>query len=251
MAFDRAIRQYKGNPLQPVHPGAKWTPVNLAPNTYFARGRLLGQITNTANDVQTATSTGGATGGLVRVAFAHPMSGMMGTFDLLYNSTATQAATAIKALAGQTAYTVTGGPLNTTPLVFTAAGPFVAMPILLMAVRNNLLTGGTAPAVTFVKTTNGRSRGTFAPYTPGASDGSEVAKGILMYEAATDSGGSITFGPVAVEGYAGEVYPDAPMYVDGTFDTKELFGLDAAAVAALGGRIVKGTIADGDLCIVG
>jgi hypothetical protein len=187
----------------------------------------------------------------VRIAFAHPMSGMMGTFDLLYNSSAAQAQTAIRALAGQTAYTVTGGPWPATPLVFTAAGPFVGMPILLMSVRSNLLTGGANPTVTFVKTTHGRSRGTFAPYTPGAADGSEVARGILQYEAATDSAGNITFGPVALEGYAGEVSPDAPMFVEGTFDTKELVGLDAAAVAALGGRIVRGTIADGELYIAG
>jgi hypothetical protein len=251
MVFDRSIRSFQGVGLVPLFPGGKWSPVNLAPNTYFARARVLGQITNAANDVQTATVTGGPTGGLVRVRAAHPMSGAIGTFDLPWNATNVVAQSAIRGLMGPTNYNVTGGPWPGTPLVFTAAGQFVSMPILLMVVSENLLTGGAAPAATFVKTTHGRSKGTFAPYVPGNADGSEVAKGLLQYECATDSAGNITFGPRAVEGYAGEVRPDAPMWVEGTFDTKEIVGLDAAAVAAMGGRIVRGSLADGDLYIAG
>lgn len=251
MPFDRSIRAFKGVPLVPLFPGGKWSPVNLAPNTYFARGRVIGQISNAANDVQTGTVTGGPTGGLVRVMAAHPMSGAKGTFDLPFNASAAVAQGAIRALMGITEYVVTGGPWPATPLVFTAAGRFVQMPILLMTVSENLLTGGAAPAAAFVKTTHGRSKGTFAPYLAGNADGSEVAKGLLQYECATDSAGNITFGPRAVEGYSGEVRPDAPMWVEGTFDTKEIVGLDAAAVAAMGGRIVRGSVADGDLYIAG
>jgi hypothetical protein len=51
---------------------------------------------------------------------------------------------------------------------------------------------------------------------------------------------------VAVEGYNGEVECYATSYVSGYFDTKELVGLDAAAVADLG-KLIRGTLADGIL----
>lgn len=250
-AFDRSIRAFKGVGLVPLFPGGKWSPVNLAPNTYFARGRVLGQINNSANDVQTGTMGGGPTGGFARIMAAHPMSGAKGTFDLPFNASAAVAQGLIRSLMGVTEYVVTGGPWPGTPLVFTAAGRFVSMPILLMTMSENFLTGGVLPGVTFVKTVHGRSKATFAPYVAGNADGSEVAKGLNQYECATDSAGNITFGPRAVEGYSGEVRPDAPMWVEGTFDTKELIGLDAAAAAAMGGRIVRGSVADGDLYISG
>jgi hypothetical protein len=251
MAFDRSIRRYMmGNGVIPLFPGGKWSPVNLAPNTYFAKGRVLGQITGSANDVQTFTMAGGPTGGHVTVRGAHPASGAFGTFELPWNATATQARDAIRALFGATSFNVTGGAWPGTPLVFTAAGEFVGMPILLFTVDNSALTGGADPEATVAHTTIGRSACTMAPYLNANADGSEVARGVCQYECSTDSAGNITFGPAAIEGYAGEVFPDAPMWVEGTFNCADLVGLDANAVGDLG-RLVRGDVSTGEIYITG
>jgi hypothetical protein len=80
-------------------------------------------------------------------------------------------------------------------------------------------------------------------YADGNSDGTEVARGIAMYDFTTDSNGKVT---IANESLV--KYDTAPIYKAGTFRTTELTGLDAAAVADLG-RIVGGSVADGVLRI--
>lgn len=246
MAIDNSIRTYTANPLMPLYPGSKMLPVNLAANTKFPKGVILGQVSTPVNDVQTLTVTGAPTGGLVRIRAYNPYSGGSATFDLVWNSTAAAAQTAIRAQLG-ISVSVTGGPLPGTPLVFTFHTYFAFMPVTLMVVDTSLLTGGT-PATTIVKTTNGASKGTFGAYASGNADGTQVARCILQYQCATDSSGRITFGPLAIEGYNGEVFPDAPAFVGGFFDTKELVGLDQAAVDAMG-FLKSGTIADGVLCL--
>lgn len=249
MPFDRSIRQYTGVHLVPIiRTGKEYElPVNLAPNTYFARGRVLAQYNASANDVQTVTVTGTPTGGDVLFTLANPYSGAFGTFAVPYNATSTVAQTAIRALAGATEFTVGGGAWPGTPLVFTAAGRYANMPILLMKVTSRL-TGGTTPAVTIAKTTNGRSKGTYGWAADGGSAGLDVARCIISYECTTDSAGNITLGAYAQEGYAGEVFPDVPAWHAGVFDTKELVGLTATMVPQLG-RLTSGTVADGHLAI--
>lgn len=249
MPLNRALMTYSGQKLLPIYRPemADELPVNLAPNTRFRRGQIVGQITGSANDVQTLTITGTPTGGTLTVLVRNPNSGGWGTFSLPYNATATVAQGLIRALLGPH-ITVTGGPLPTTALVFTASGSLINMPLHLMTIDANLLTGGTAPAGAFVKTTNGRSKATFAPRVSGASDGSQISKAIIPYECSTDSAGLVTFGPIAVEGYAGEVFRAAPAYVRGYFDTKTLIGLDATGVGELG-RLVSGSVADGVLLV--
>ena len=249
MPFDRAIRQYTGRHLVPIYRTGKEyeLPVNLAPNTYFAFGRVLGQYNTSANDVQTVTVTGGPTGGYVRMSLANPYSGAFGTFDLPYNVTSAQAQVLIRALVGSAEYAVSGGPFPATPLVFTAAGRYAAMPILTMK-ATSFLTGGSTPAVAVAKTTNGRSKGTYGWAADGGSGGLDVARCVVSYECTTDSGGNITMGAYAQEGYAGEVFPDVPAWHAGVFDTKELVGLSAAMVGQLG-RLTSGVLADGQLAI--
>jgi hypothetical protein len=253
MDWDASIRRYNPVKLLPLYSGANYRErhVNLAPNTYFARGRVLGQVTNSANDVQTLTMGAGPTGGFARVRIAHPMSGAFATFDLPYNATNAVAQGLIQARVGSGNYTVTGGAWPGTPLVFTAAGQFVGMPVLLFTVES-FLTGPGAPYTpTVAKTTNGRSQGTAAPYAAANADGSQVARAVMPWECATDSAGNITLGPKAQEGYRGEVFPSVPVYIGGlTLDTKELVGLDQAAVDSLG-RISWGTLADGELELIG
>jgi hypothetical protein len=249
MPFDRAIRQYTGRHLVPViRTGKEYElPVNLAPNTFFALGRVLAQYNASANDVQTSTITGGPTGGDVLFTLANPHSGAIGTFRVPYNATNVVAQTAIVGLAGAGNYTVGGGPWPGTPLVFTAAGRYANMPVLLMKVAS-FLTGGTAPAVTIAKTAHGRSKGTYGWAADGGAAGLDVARCIISYACTTDSAGNITLGEYAQEGYAGEVFPDVPAWHAGVFDTKELVGLTATMVPQLG-RLTSGTVADGQLAI--
>lgn len=248
MPLDRSIRRYSGRKLAALYDplSAHEFPVNLASATRFVMGRLLGQYTTTANDVQTLTVTGTPTGGSLTIRAWHPASGASGTFVLPYNASAATAQTLIRALLGNH-ITVTGGPLPGSALVFTASGAFVNMPLTLMTIELNALTGGATPGggATIVKTTHGRSRGTYGLFTPGNADGTQIARAIMSYECTTDTGGNITFGPVAIDGYHGETFPDAPAYTRGYFDTKEIVGDIAAAITSGFGRIHTGSVADG------
>ncbi len=249
MPLNRSLLIYSGQKLLPLHKPeeADEQAVNLAPNTRFRRGQVVGQVTGSANDVQTITVTGGPAGGTVTILLRDPRSGAWGTFVLPYNATNTVAQGLIRALLGPNVV-VTGGPLPGTPLVVTASGSLVNMPIHLMSVESSALTGGTTPALTIAHTTLGRSAATFAPYLDTNSDGTQVAKGVIAYECSTDSGGWITPGPVAIEGVVGESTKDAPMYIKGYFRTSDLIGLDAAAVTDLG-RLVNGTVSNGEIWI--
>src|SRR4051794_7256580 len=75
-------------------------PVNLAPNTTYARGRVLGHVANPADEVQTLTVTGGPTGGQVTVNARHPYSGVVGDIVLPYNASSAVAQAAGRTLFG-------------------------------------------------------------------------------------------------------------------------------------------------------
>jgi hypothetical protein len=248
MNFDGGTRIYTGRKLVPLYDPlrANELPVNLVPNVRFERGRILGHITTPTNDVQTITITGTPTGGEAIIAYQEPYGGGTGLFTLPYNANAATAQALIRAVVGPHV-TVTGGALPGTPLVVTASGSFVYMAIGLMSVVSHTLSGGTNPAITIAHTTIGGNTGQFGHYdAAGPDNGLRTARRINAYEATTNSAGDITFGPVAVEGYHGEVFPGATAYVSGYFDTKELVGLDATAVGQLG-RLIHGTVADGVL----
>jgi hypothetical protein len=81
------------------------------------------------------------------------------------------------------------------------------------------------------------------PYVDANADGTQVAKGIAMYDFTTDGSGKVT-----IANETNVTYDTAPVYLAGTFRTTELTGLDAAGVADLG-RLVAGSVADGVLRI--
>lgn len=247
MNFDGSINIYSGRKLVPLYKPDKADelPINLVPNTRYERGRILGFLDAAVNDVQTLTITGTPTSGNVVVRAFDPFGGGSGTFILPFNASAATAQALVRAVLGPH-ITVTGGDLPGTALVFTGSGSFLGMPINLMQVESSTLAGGTTPAAAIVHTTIGANKGQAGKYDDAASNGLQVARAINAYEVAVDSGGNVTFGPVAVEGYNGEVFPAATAYVSGYFDTKELYGLDAAAVADLG-RLIRGSVADGVL----
>lgn len=238
-------RRYATAKLMPLYcpDEAVELPINLAPSTVFAKGRVLGQVTSGGNEVQTLTVTGTPTGGSVTVTVVNPLTGITYTFDVPYNSSAATAQTAARAVLGANV-TVTGGALPGATLIFTFNGDLASLPVMPMTVNAAALTGGTTPAATFARTTTGRTANTYANYVDGNSDGTEVARCILSYDCATDAGGNITMGTVAGASARGETYKDTPAYFMGIFLTTDLLGLDAAAVVDFG-RLWSGTAANG------
>lgn len=219
-------------------------PINLAPNSSFVRGTVLGQTTTAANEVQTVATTGTPTGGTIGMALIHPITGQTLSFTLAFDSSAAAAQTAIRAQTGANV-TVTGGPLP-TGLVFTFNTDFASLPITPM-VATSALTGGTSPAVTVTRTTTGVTANTYGTYADAGSGGLDTARCILAYDCVTDGAGYVTLGTVAAgAGERGAVSRDTPAYFVGIFKTTELTGLTAAAVADLG-RLFSGTAADGVL----
>jgi hypothetical protein len=82
--------------------------------------------------------------------------------------------------------------------------------------------------------------GQLKAYADANSDGSGVAAGILR-DACVVASGVIT----VRDEHGGGVVQSVPVYYGGVFKTSELTGLDAAAVADLGGKLISGTVADG------
>ena len=237
-------RRHSAIHLLPLHGPEKAVelPVNLAPNTVFARGRVLGQLSASANEVQTLTVTGGPTGGTVTATVVHPITGQTLTFDLPYNATNATAQASARAVLGANV-TVTGGPLPGTPISFTFNNDFGSIPVHPMTVAS-ALSGGTNPAAAIARTTAGATANTFANYNDANSDGTQTARCILSYDCATDAGGNVTLGNGA--GDRGESSKDVPAYFIGIFLTTDLMGLDANGVADLG-RLLSGTPANGVL----
>jgi hypothetical protein len=240
MPMQTSILSLKTNKLLPLYRNAYALelPINLGPGAVFARGTVLGQVTGSANDVQTITM-GTATGGSFTLTINTPLSsGVTAGINISGISNATIQA-AILAVVGTGNAVVTGAG----PYVVTFQGALANMPVTLSVITSSV-TGGTAP--TIAKTTTGRTANTYIGYLTGAGDGSQVAKCILPYDCATDGSGNITLGAAATGGFYGETVQSIDAYFRGIFDTTQLVGLDAGAVAQLG-RLWSGTAAAGVL----
>jgi hypothetical protein len=217
-------------------------PVNLAPNTSFVRGTVLGQTTSAANAVQTLTVTGTPTGGSITITVVHPITGQTLTFDVPYNASTATTQAAIRATAIGANVTVTGaGVLPGNTHIFTFNTDLASMPVPLMTVTTNALTGGTTPAATIANTTTGVTANSFGTYADGGAGGLDTARCILAYDCVTDGGGNVTLGTVTAGlGERGYTEKYAQAYFKGTFKVTDLTGLTAAAVADLG-RLLSGT----------
>ena len=91
--------------------------------------------------------------------------------------------------------------------------------------------------------------GAFAAYVDGNNDGTQVARGIAMYDMATDASGNITLGGASGGGAQGETYLVAPIWLSGAFRCEDLTGLDANAVTDLG-RLAVGNTTSGLLHVI-
>jgi hypothetical protein len=93
------------------------------------------------------------------------------------------------------------------------------------------------------------SPGTYAAYASGNTDGTQNPKGLLQYSCVVDGSGNVT-----LAGEFGQTQLGVPMYVGGgaIFDTTQLSvsgggAITTAVITALGGSLVEGTAAAGQL----
>jgi hypothetical protein len=227
---------------------AKSLPVNLAANTNFARGTVLGELAGTNEQVQVAI-TGGPTGGTFTLTF-----GAQTTAAIPYGASALQVQDALEALStiGDGNIAVTGGWTGGGAvflLEFRAALGATDVGAVTGSVAS--LTGGT-PAIAITVPRNGAAGtpGTWAAYDNDLTTGAGIARAILPYDVQTDGSGNITFSATGsqVGGEFGQQSKSVDVYVIGIFRTTELVGLDSVAVGQMG-RLLSGTVADGILAI--
>ena len=82
------------------------------------------------------------------------------------------------------------------------------------------------------------SNGLLYAYNDALTDGTNVAVGILEYATKTDSSGNAFFGDSTTASSLNVPHQTVPYFVSGTFDTADLTGYDAAALADLNGRVL-------------
>lgn len=240
--------------LQPLFSGEeKFVNIGLKVSSTFVQGTVMGELT-VANDVQTITGT--ASGGTFTVTVTIPGNAAVTTAALAYNVATADLQIALRALVaglfipgtngettvGTAGFTVSGSA--GTSYVITAAGTLVSTFLPIFTLGTTLLTGGTA---TIAHTTKGIGRNTFAAYASGNSDGSQVPKCILAYDAVTDANGNITLGDQGGGEDHQQTQPIIPAFIEGTFDCAALTGLDATAVAGTTGIAPLGRLLEGSV----
>lgn len=245
---------YSANAVLPMYgeDGALELPVNLAPATAFAAGTVLGCITGSANDVQTFTATGTPTGGSFSYAVYNPLTATTSTLAIPFNATSSALQTLANAIFGSGNVTAGGGAWPGSALTLTGAGLLAGVPIPVAVAGANAFTGGSTPASTVAHTTTGRSAGTYAAYTSGASNGTgtDTPSCVLKYDCTTGADGRVVTGilptsatTATVVGQHGGSRPDAPAYFRGEFDVTKLVGLDATALTNGKWRLYSGAVA--------
>lgn len=153
-------------------------PSAYQPENKLKSGLPLGRLTASGlyapysaptNEVQTATITGGPTGG----TFTLTWSGQT-TAAIAYNATAAAVQAALEALSNIAPGDVTVTGAAGGPYTVTWGGVHLGDDVAAMTASGTNLTGGTTPGVTIATTTAGGAAG--------ASDGSQVFAGFLYTE---------------------------------------------------------------------
>lgn len=229
---------YQNTMLQPAqYPEEAHTMcVRLPGGIDYPAGQVLGARTGAAtNEVQTVTVTGTPTGG----TFTLTLYGQT-TAAIAYNAAASAVQSALELLStiGSGNVACAGGALPGSAVTLTFQADLAGRNVPLVTASNNL-TGGTNPAITPTKTTPGSTgQGQFEDYDDTASDGTQVAKALLVRRTRTNELGQI----LDDTGCSTTRY-DAAAYISGYFYSADLTGIDAAGVADLG-RCVTGSTAN-------
>jgi hypothetical protein len=242
------VRRYTCSELLPVMcPEFSFSsalPFNIPPSTSIAAGTLMLPPTLSAvNDVQTVTVTNSPTGGTVTLTGTNPATGYVWTTaPIAYTFGDSAVASAINA--------VINGPSNTssTPAYVTVAsgaitylGQLAGVPVPLVAIGTNALTGGTSPTLTITHTTNGARAGQASVYA--GSSGSPTV--IARYNMVTDANGYVWFANQTGGVYDGSVDVSASFFTRGYFNAAQLSILDSNAVTKLGARFIVGGLTAG------
>jgi hypothetical protein len=214
----------RSNNLQARYPqDVRHKGVRLPGGVNYAAGQVLGEFTTPQrNEVQTLTVN--ATGGTYRL-------GLDGQFTTPLAHNANQAAiqAAIDALLAPGNCTVGG----TGPFTFTFGQEYGNRNVAVLQVDAGAATGGT-PAI--VKTTPGSAgaTGTMAAVVSGASDGTQIAKAVLLLNTRTNSRGMV------INEFGQEVDHGAPVAYRGEFYCGDLIGLTSTFAGHLG-KLVDGS----------
>jgi predicted RNA-binding protein with TRAM domain len=136
------------------------------------------------NEGQTVTITGTPTGG----TYTLTLDGET-TAAIAYNATAATITTALEGLSNVRVGTVvvTGGPGPGTPWVVTFSGSQYQGTDVPQMSATSSLTGGTSPAVAVTTTTAGGS---------GATDGSDILAGFVVFPTGVNSGLTVVHAPL-------------------------------------------------------
>jgi hypothetical protein len=226
---------------------AKMFNVSLPNSINYAAGTVLGEVIGT-NELQTLTIAGGGTGGTFTVTFSAQT-----TAGVAYNASAAtlQAAMELLSTIGAGNVRVTGGPAGISPFSIEFVGTLAGTDVAAITSSVASITGGSpTQAVATVRAGAAGTTGQFKAYTEVATDGSQIAKAILVYAVSTDSSGNITITGTSSQAGSdiGQTSKSTPAYFSGTFLCSDLTGLDTVAVGQLG-RLTNGTVASGVLRI--
>lgn len=189
----------------------------IAQYTSGAYAGLWGPYAGSASEVQTATITGGPTGG----TFTLTLNGET-TAAIAYNATAATVEAALEALPSLSASDVAVTGSAGGPYTVTFGGSLAGSNVAAMTASGASLTGGTTPGVTIATTTGGGGT---------ATDGLDVARGFLF--------NSIQM--ISVHDGESTANKGAPLQERGFIRTALLppnSGLDAAARRQLGNHFI-------------
>lgn len=230
-------RTFDVNPLYPAFSPnlAVKRPVKLPLGGTYLKGRVIARPTYAAaqSEVSTLSIGGSGTGGTFTVTF-NAGNGANVSAALAYNVSTSAFKTALEAIFGTGNVAVTG--TAGTSYVVTFQNMLANQRIYKgWSVDVTGITGG-SPTGSWAYTTRGScGEGQYDIYDDALSDGTQVARAILIYDYKSDPMG----GRVTEHGISGSPFtPEA--YFAGYFKCAQLLGLDANAVADLG-TLVAGT----------
>jgi hypothetical protein len=231
------IATYTGGGLQPFEnpEEARTIPVVLPGGVSYPQGQTLGLVPGNGtatNEVQTLTAGGTVSGGTYQLLWNGVLLPAAG---LAYNAANATIQTQMDALVGAGNSVVGGGPLPGTPVTITFQGQLAGRRLPLIVVVSALT--GTNPTLTPTRSTPGiGANGFYRDYASGNSDGSQVARALLVEACTTNPDGTIA----TLSGVSGAGFPTATAFVSGTFRGSDLTGFDSTALSGMNARVIAG-----------
>lgn len=245
-----AIMQFTASPLQPAFPGPEptWEPFQFGASLTIAKGTVLGIKTSDGKAYAYTTPTFVAQPAAPAIiATGAGGSWVTGTYSVCisYVNPSGETTTSIP-----TTILVTNPNNIQVPIISGIDATVTSVRLYV----NGCFAATLAVAAGATVLTNvagyGAGIGSFPSGNTAINNvtGLQKAIGLAPVDIITDALGKVSYG-TNNPGEFGQVYNDAPIFIQGYFSCADLIGLDANAVANLG-RIAIGTIAAGVLSIV-